>query len=312
MIVESIFQLGSGLGLFILGMKAVKDSFYQIVSGRLEAVFNILTINLPAGLITGLVVTMLIQSSSATTVIIISLVNAGLLSFRQAQGVVMGANIGTTATVQLFSFSLEDSAGLIILVGLILYSSYYFTGLKYLQYIARGVIGFGILFFGLDVLGGLVNQWREADFFLRTVSNLSAIPILGIISGGLITAIIQSSSALTGIVVVLAKENLLDLLGAVALAVGSNVGTCITAFIAGINSSPAAKKVVWFHFFFNLAGVIVLGPILPHFVKLVSLTAEKLARQVANAHTIFNLVNTGLFIMGLQIYCWKQGGTEWD
>lgn len=305
MIVESIFQLGSGLGLFVLGMKAVKDSFYQTVSGKLEVILKRLTINLPAAVITGLLVTMLIQSSSATTVVIISLVNAGLLSFRQAQGVVMGANIGTTVTVQLFSFSLEESAGLIILVGLILYGSYYFTSLNWLQYIARGVIGFGILFFGLDMLGDLVNQWREAEFFLRIVGKLSTVPILGIISGGLITAVIQSSSALTGMVVVLAKENLIDLVGGIALAVGSNVGTCITAFIAGVNSSSAAKKVVWFHFLFNLAGVIVLAPFLPCFTELVRLTAEKLARQVANAHTIFNFVNTGLFIIGLQIYRWK-------
>ncbi|WP_018250189.1 Na/Pi cotransporter family protein [Orenia marismortui] len=296
MIFILIGKLILGLILFLLGMESVKDSFYKASGKRLEYLLKSLTNNIFISIITGMIVTMVIQSSSATTVIIISLVNANLLSLEQAFGVIMGANIGTTITVQLISFRLEEYLWVVIILGIIIYLLYYFSRKKSLMYIARGILGFAVLFVGLEILSNIISDFKDLDVFLNLLSYLSLKPMLGILLGLIITAIIQSSSALTGIIVVLAKANMINLNLAITLALGSNIGTCITAFIASLGSSKIAKRAAWAHILFNSFGVLVIIPILTLFVNVITLTSDNLARQIANAHTVFNIFNTVLVL----------------
>jgi len=292
MIIILIGKLVLGLTLFLLGMEGVKDSFYKASGQRLEYLLKTLTNNIISSIITGIVVTMIIQSSSATTVIIISLVNANLLTLEQAFGVIMGANIGTTVTVQLISFRLEEYLWIVIILGIIFYLLYYVKRNRKLMYIGRGLLGFSILFIGLEILSNMIVNIQDLDIFVNTMTYLGSKPLLGILIGIVLTAIIQSSSALTGIIVVLAKGGMVDLTLAITLALGSNIGTCITAFIASIGSSRVAKQTAWAHILFNIFGVIAVLPILSLFIELISLTSQELARQIANAHTVFNLFNT--------------------
>ena len=289
-------QLGMGFTVLIVGLKVLKDSLYQSVNDKLELILNLLTGNLFIGVVTGIVITMIIQSSSATIALVIALLNAGILSFRQGRYIVIGANIGTTVTVQIFSWPLEGYVHLLLAVGLGLYLICYFLERNWLKYIAQGLVGFGILFFGLRLLEGLIRS-EQAVFFLHLVNKAAYNPLIGILAGGIITAIIQSSSALTGVVVALAKEEAITLSAALAVALGSNIGTCITAFIASVGTKPVAKKLAYFHLFFNLVGGVIIFIFLRPFGQLVSLSADVLAKQVANAHTIFNIFTGCLFIL---------------
>ncbi len=301
----SIIKLIVGLSLFFLGMQGVKDSFYKASGGKIEYLLKKLTDNIIISILTGILVTMLIQSSSATTVIIISLVNADLMSLKQAFGVIMGANIGTTITVQLISFSLQDYLWIIILIGIIFYVIHIISKKKKFKYIARGLLGFSILFIGLELLSNIVSGFQDFQLFIKLLSYLELRPLVGIIVGALITATIQSSSALTAIIVILAKANLITLPLAITLALGSNIGTCITAFFASVNSSKSARQTAWAHILFNSFGVLVVIPILGVFTKMIALTSSDIARQVANAHTIFNVFNTLIIIpiRGIIIKC---------
>ncbi|MCK8817997.1 Na/Pi symporter [Natroniella sulfidigena] len=302
----SITQLLGGLSLFWFGMQLVKDSFYQAAGDNLERIMRLLTINTLASIVTGTLITMVIQSSSATSVLIVSLVNANLLSLEQAFGVIMGANIGTTVTIQLLSFQLEDYLWLITLSGLLIYFLYLITKRRFLKYIARGVLGFSILFVGLELMALTMTSFKEAEWFINLLAKSTAVPMVGIILGIIITALIQSSSALTGVIIVLAKLNLISLPLAITLSLGSNIGTCITGVLAGVGSSQAAKQTAWGQVLFNVVGVVAILPILPLFIQLVRETSTSLPRQIANAHTIFNIYNVvivlpvkGLFIKAI-------------
>ncbi|GAB6137581.1 hypothetical protein JCM15060_07700 [Halanaerobaculum tunisiense] len=273
-------------------MQAVKSSFYQAAGSQLEKIISVLTTNTITGILTGILVTILIQSSSATTVIIISLVNANLISFQGAVGVVMGANIGTTITVQLLSFNLDSYISWLLMLGLILYIFYWLTNYSKLCYVARGLLGFSLVWWGLDLLSNLLVRWQNVEWFVSLLAHLANNPVWGLLVGGLITALIQSSSAVNGVVVAIARVNLINLPAAISLALGSNVGTCITAFLAAWDASQMAKEIAKVHLLFNITGVIIFLPLLPLFSSLISLTSEELVRQIANAHTIFNLLNT--------------------
>ncbi|WP_027338752.1 Na/Pi cotransporter family protein [Halonatronum saccharophilum] len=286
-----------GLLLFLVGLKVVKDSFYQASHNKIEYIMKRLTKNIFLSIITGILITSIIQSSSATIVIIISLVNAKILSLEEGVGVIMGANIGTTATVQLLSFNLEDYLWLITLIGLGFYLLYYIKRNDNLKYIARGIIGFAILFAGLEVLSSIILNLKRVDSFISLLTYLSVKPMWGILVGIVVTALIQSSSALTGVVVVLAKGNMISLALSITIALGSNIGTCITAFIAGLGTSKTARRVAVADILFNIIGVLAIIPLLPFFIRIMSLTSLSLTRQIANSHTVFNIFNTLLILV---------------
>ncbi|MBM7557892.1 Na/Pi cotransporter family protein [Halanaerobacter jeridensis] len=287
---KALMQCCGGLALFLWGLQKIKTNFQSVVSSKAKEVVSILTLNFGVAMITGLLITMLIQSSSAAIIIIISLVNLKLLDFNQAVGLIAGVNVGTTVTVQLISFNLTNHLGIFLGSGLFFYVLYYVTDLRCAKYFGQGLSSFSILLLGLELLSGSLVGLEENLLFINLIVSLATWPLLGLIVGLITTSIVQSSSAVTALVVALAKQRLIILEAAIAIALGSNIGTCVTAFLAGVGGSRDAKLSAWAHLYFNLVGVIIFLPLLPYFTHLIQSFSLDLSRQIANAHTLFNLL----------------------
>ncbi|ADL13073.1 Na/Pi cotransporter family protein [Acetohalobium arabaticum] len=296
--------LFSGLFSFIYGLKLTNISLKDAVDYRIKFLLHKITENRLFSLVVGMLITVLFQSSSATIVLIMSFVNAGLLGVYQALSLVLGANIGTTVTGQLFSFNLENYLWIFFLIGVICYFIYYKSeDDKWLSY--TGVfIGFGLIFFGLNLLTAAFAPLKDTEFFLRIIFRLSGNSFLALGSGVAGTAILQSSSAFIGVILALAKQNLIQLSTALRLLLGSNIGTCITAVIAAVNSSATAKKIAIGHIIFNFVGALIFLPMVNFYSSLITLTSSNLARQIANGHTGFNLINAILFFLLFDRFYW--------
>jgi phosphate:Na+ symporter len=312
-----IFGVLGGLGLFLFGMNIMSEGLQKIAGDRMRKILSALTSNRIIGTLVGLAVTAIIQSSSATTVMVVGFVNAGLMSLVQAIGVVLGANIGTTVTAQLIAFKITKYALPAIGIG---------TGLKLFApskrwvYIGEILLGFGILFYGLtlmeDAFGPLKTSQEFRDFFLLMGNN----HLLGVLVGTVLTMIVQSSSATIGITIALASSGLLTFEASVALILGENIGTTITANLAAIGTNLAAKRTALAHFLFNLIGVAYMLVLFPFFIKFITLitpgdpdfvvqTQQQaaslaasigdkpyIARHIANTHSMFNIINTIIFL----------------
>ena len=274
-----------------------------------------LTKNRVIALFVGAFVTMIIQSSSATTVMLVSFVQAQLMTYVQSIGIILGANIGTTITAQLVAFKLTDYALLMIAVGFALTM---FSKKEALKHVGEAVLGFGILFFGMKIMSDSMRPLRSFEPFIDMMRGLEN-PIYGLMIGAAFTALIQSSSAFTGIVIVLAQQGLLTLEAGIPMVLGANIGTCVTAGLASIGTIREAKRVAIAHVLFNLGGVLLFVWFIPPLAELVrSISSvsdlsgmEKLAaetpRQIANAHTIFNIAVGLIFlpftgILAKQVY----------
>jgi phosphate:Na+ symporter len=240
----------------------------------------------------GAFITMIIQSSSATTVMLVSFVNSGLLNFVQALGVILGSNIGSTVTAQIVAFKVTDYALLLIAVGSIMTL---FSKKDTAKHIGFVILGFGLLFYGMKVMSDTMKPLRTDPTFNSILTSFEN-PFLGILAGAIFTALIQSSSATTGIVITLASSGSITLEAGIPLILGANIGTCITALLAGLKATRDAKRVAIGHVLFNVIGVLVFCFWIPTFADLVAQTTDNVPRQIANAHTIFNIVSTMLFI----------------
>ena len=283
-----------GLGLFLYGMKLMSDGLENIAGEKLKGILEKITSNKIMGVLVGIVVTAIIQSSSAVTVMVVSFVNAGLMTLTQATGVILGSNIGTTITAQMVSFKLEIIAPIFIGVGAIVMIGAKRKRVKDLAYIA---LGFGILFMGMGLMSASLKPVSELDIFNNFILLVANNPILGVLIGMLMTAILQSSSATTGILVALGTSGNIDMNVAFPIVVGCNSGTCITAILAGLTANRTAKKAALLHLFFNIFGTIIFLPFSDKVVMIVQyLTPDSVARQIANAHTIFNIVITILIL----------------
>ena len=299
-----IMGLLGGLSLFLYGMAKMSEGMKKAAGDRMRNILAALTSNRVIGMTVGAFVTMIIQSSSATTVMLVSFVQAQLMTYVQAISIILGANIGTTITAQLVAFKLTDYALLMITAG---FAMTMFSKKDSIKHIGEAILGFGILFFGMKLMSDSMKPLRSFQPFIDIMRNLEN-PIIGILIGAIFTALIQSSSAFTGIVIVLAQQGLLTLEGGIPLIFGSNIGTCITAGLASIGTIRDAKRVAIAHVFFNIGGVllfILLIPPLAEIVRWISPVSEltgteKLAmespRQIANAHTIFN-ITVGLIFL---------------
>ncbi|MGI6358792.1 MAG: Na/Pi cotransporter family protein [Bacillota bacterium] len=286
---KTLFGLVGGLGLFIYGMQLMADGLQKTAGDRLRRLLEILTKTPLIGVIVGTVVTMIIQSSSATTVMVVGFVNAGLLNLRQAISVIMGAAIGTTITAFMVSLKLTELALPAIGIGLLVNM----TGRrKSTRFIGQTVLGFGVLFLGMEIMGTSLQPLKNDPVFTSIILNLSKQPLLGVLAGAIFTAIIQSSSATTGLVVTLAAQGLIDLNASVALVLGSNIGTTVTAMLASIGTGLNAKRTAVAHLLFKMIGVTAFLVLFRPFTALVSTTHYDLSRQVANAHIIFNVTTT--------------------
>ena len=305
--------LFGGLSLFLYGMAKMSDGLKKAAGNQMRKILATLTKNRVVALFVGAFVTMVIQSSSATTVMLVSFVQAQLMTYVQSIGIILGANIGTTITAQLVAFKLTDYALLMITVG---FALTVFSKKESIKHIGEAILGFGILFFGMKLMSDAMKPLREFQPFIDLMKGLEN-PLLGILIGAVFTALVQSSSAFTGIVIVLAQQGLLTLEAGIPMILGANIGTCVTAGLASIGTIREAKRVALAHVLFNIGGVMIFVWLIPPLAELVrSLSSvsdlsgmEKLAaetpRQIANAHTIFN-VSVGLIFLPFTTLLAKQ------
>lgn len=284
-----IFALSGGLGLFIYGMKMMSDSLENIAGDRMRHILEILTNKRLAAVGVGAGVTALIQSSSATTIMIVGFVNAGLMNLFQATGVIMGANIGTTITAQLIAFKLSDIAPVILFTGMLLTV---FIKKRKIFHLGQILLGFGMLFVGLNFMGEAMLPLRENEAFVNFLVNFKN-PIIGVLVGAVFTAVIQSSSASVGILQTLAMMGVIGLDSAVFIILGQNIGTCVTAILSSIGTEVNSKRAAGIHLIFNIFGTMIYLLILlafPDIVLLVQrLSPLNISRQIANFHSIFNI-----------------------
>ncbi|HJL78109.1 MAG TPA: Na/Pi cotransporter family protein [Candidatus Marinimicrobia bacterium] len=287
-----IVGLFGGLGMFLYGMEMMSDGMKMTAGNRMRAILKKLTSNRFIAVFVGAFITMIIQSSSATTVMLVSFVNSGLLNFVQALGVILGSNIGSTVTAQIVAFKVTDYALLLIAVGSIMTL---FSKKDTAKHIGFVILGFGLLFYGMKVMSDTMKPLRTDPTFNSILTSFEN-PFLGILAGAIFTALIQSSSATTGIVITLASSGSITLEAGIPLIFGANIGTCITALLAGLKATRDAKRVAIGHVLFNLVGVLAFCFWIPAFADLVAQTTDNVPRQIANAHTIFNIVSTILFI----------------
>lgn len=285
-----ILSAASGLGLFLYGMNLMGAGLQKAAGEKLKSIVGLLTKNKYIAVVVGIVVTAIIQSSSATTVMVIGFVNAGIMTLNQAIGVIMGANVGTTVTAQLVSFNLEAVAPIAVAIGMMLYIVN--KGPKTKDY-AEILIGFGILFVGMVYMKNAVKPLRELQAFQDMLISFGANPILGIFVGFLLTLLLQSSSASIGILVALAVEGVLPLSSALPILYGDNIGTCTTALLSSIGASKNAQRAAIMHLTFNIIGTVVFVVFLnvPVMFIVTKLNPNEVARQIANAHTLFNITN---------------------
>ena len=301
---KMLFSLFGGLAVFIYSMSLMGDGLQKAAGEKMRRILEVLTSNPVMGILVGTLVTMIIQSSSATTVMVVGFVSANLMTLPQAIGVIMGANIGTTVTAQIVAFNLGEYAYLITAVGFILF---FFFNKKIIKYVGQIIFAFGLLFIGLNVMSDAMKPLAQSAMFEDIIHRVSDTPILGLFVGTLLTLIVQSSSATIAVLLNLAQEPdangqaLISLQGALPILFGSNLGTTITGILASIGARVNGKRAAMAHTVFNVVGSVLFMLILPYFAKFVVFISPKgtetevIARQIANAHTSFNIVNTILW-----------------
>jgi phosphate:Na+ symporter len=300
-----ILGLLGGLALFLFGMDQMSDALKAVAGERMKDILARLTANRWLGVVTGALVTAVIQSSSVTTVLVVGFITAGFMTLTQSIGVIMGANIGSTLTAQIIAFQVNELALLLIAVGFL---PMFLTRKEPWHHYGAATLGIGLIFFGMSVMSEAMAPLRGYPPFLDLMRGLEQ-PAIGILVGLVFTALIQSSAATTGIVIVLAGQGLINLPAGIALALGANIGTCVTALLACIGKPREAVRAALVHLIFNVAGVLIwfeligplaqcvawLSPAHPELTGVERLAAEA-PRQIANAHSLFNIANTLLFI----------------
>ncbi len=298
-------QLFGGLALFLFGMEQMSDALKAVAGERMKQILAKLTANRFMGATTGAFVTAIIQSSSVTTVLVVGFITAGLMSMSQSVGVIMGANIGTTITAQIVAFKVTKAALLMIGFG---FSMLFISKQDKIKQYGTMLMGLGLVFFGMSVMSDAMQPLRTYQPFLDLMIQMEN-PLIGILVAAAFTGLIQSSSATTGIVIVMASQGFITLPAGIALAFGANIGTCVTAMLASIGKPREAVRAAVVHVMFNVAGVLIWVLFIDHLADWVTsfspshpelsgvdrLGAET-PRQIANAHTIFNIANTFIFI----------------
>ena len=309
-ITELLFNLVGGLGLFLYGMRMMSEGLQKAAGDKLRAIFNLVTTNRFAGLFTGFAVTATIQSSSATTVMLVGFVNSGLMSLQQAVNVILGANIGTTFTGWLFAFKITEYGLPLIGAGVVLTL---FSHRPVLRYVGETLLGLGLLFFGLELMKHGFSPLRDEPafhrfFLLFGADNIFQI-IMSVAAGCILTMVVQSSSATLGITMGLASQGLLTFPAAAALILGENIGTTVTALLSSIGTTVNARRAAWAHTLFNTIGVTYLIILFPFYIRMVDSVVPGAADMVlangtkpyimahmAASHTIFNVMNVLVFL----------------
>ncbi|OIJ16109.1 sodium-dependent phosphate transporter [Anaerobacillus arseniciselenatis] len=287
-----IFMFLGGLGIFLFGIKFMGDGLQKVAGDRLRDILDKFTSNPIMGVIAGLIVTVALQTSTGTTVLTIGLVNAGFMTLHQAIGVIMGANIGTTVTAFIIGFKIQAYALPIIFIGTFFI---FFIKNKKAHNYGQVIFGFGALFFGLSLMGDAMRPLRDLQAFTDLTLSMSENPILGVFIGAFFTVAVQSSTASIGLLQTLYDQGAMDLWAALPVLFGDNIGTTITAILASIGASIAARRAALTHVIFNLIGTFIILLLLVPYTHFIIYISEKLylnpAMQIAFAHGIFNTAN---------------------
>jgi phosphate:Na+ symporter len=302
-----VVGLLGGLSLFLFGMDKMSDALKNVAGEKMKDILAVLSSNRIMGMITGAIVTAVIQSSSVTTVMLVGFVSAGLMSLSQTIGVILGADIGTTITAQIVAFKVTKYALLLLAIG---FAMLFISKKEKIQQYGYMIMGLGMIFFGMGVMKDAMEPLKTYQPFIDLMANMSN-PILGVLVAAFFTALVQSSSASMGVVIVLAMQGLITLEAGIALALGANIGTCVTAGLASLGKPREAVRVATCHVLFKVVGVLIMLPFIGPFAKFIvtispSAAAEGLTgleaiaavlpRQVANAHTLFNIGIAFLFL----------------
>lgn len=295
---KTLFGLLGGLAIFIYGMNLMSEKLQKVAGSRMKKILEVFTKNPFLGVLSGALVTAVLQSSSATTVMAIGFVSAGLMGLPQAISIIFGANIGTTITAQIIAFKISNYIYLFIFAGFLLS---FICRKQKAKDIGMTIFAFGLLFLGIETMGGVMKPLAKSDYFAQMIKGVSNIPVLGVLAGTFMTAIVQSSSATIAVLQNLASQagvdgnSIIGLKGAIPILLGDNIGTTITAILACIGQSRDSKRTAAAHTIFNVSGTLVfifLVPFYSKFIELISPKGEEIAvisRQIANAHTIFNV-----------------------
>lgn len=305
-IFQTIFGLLGGLSVFIFGMNMMSECLQKAAGEKMKTILGILTKNPIMGVLAGALVTAVLQSSSATTVMVIGFVSAGLMSLPQAISVILGANIGTTMTAQLMAFKISDYIWMIVFIGFVMF---FLSKKEKVKSIGQTIFAFGLLFVGIETMGSVMKPLASSPIFVVLMEKVSSIPVLGMLLGTVMTVIVQSSSATIAVLQSFASQpaadgvsSVIGLAGAIPILLGDNVGTTITALLASIGQSKNAKRTAVAHSVFNITGSFVFIWIIPLFTRFVQFISPKgnevdvISRQIANAHFSFNLINTLIWL----------------
>ncbi len=304
--VQIVFGLLGGLAIFIYGMNLMSEGLQKAAGERMRSILAMLTKNPLIGILAGALTTAVLQSSSATTVMVIGFVSAGLMNLPQSISIILGANIGTTITAQLIAFKIGDYIWPIVVIGFVLY---FFFKKEQINHVGQTIFAFGLLFIGINTMGGVMKPLAASPVFADMMINVQNIPALGVLLGTGMTVLVQSSSATIAVLQNLASQSgpdgvtsIIGLQGSLPILFGDNIGTTITALLATIGATVNAKRTAIAHTVFNVTGTLIFIWFVPVFAKFVAYISPKgpeieiIARQIANAHTTFNVVNTIMWL----------------
>lgn len=301
----TVFGLLGGLALFIFGMNMMSESLQKVAGDKMKKVLGVLTRNAVCGMLAGALVTAVLQSSSATTVLVIGFVSAGLMSLKQGISVIFGANIGTTMTAQLMAFKNSDYIMPIVFIGFLIA---FIAKKEKIKFVGQTIFAFGLLFVGIEMMGDVMKPLATSPVFINMMEKVSNIPVLGVGVGMLMTLVVQSSSATIAVLQSFASQagpdgaSVIGLVGAIPILLGDNIGTTITAILASIGQSKDAKRCAIAHSVFNITGSFIFIWIIKPFAKFVEMISPKgneldvISRQIANAHMSFNIINTLIWL----------------
>ena len=301
----TVFGLLGGLALFIFGMNMMSESLQKVAGDKMKKVLGVLTRNAVCRLLAGALVTAVLQSSSATTVLVIGFVSAGLMSLKQGISVIFGANIGTTMTAQLMAFKISDYILPIVFIGFLIA---FIAKKEKVKFVGQTIFAFGLLFVGIEMMGDVMKPLATSPVFINMMEKVSHIPVLGVGVGLVMTLVVQSSSATIAVLQSFASQagpdgaSVIGLVGAIPILLGDNIGTTITAILASIGQSKDAKRCAIAHSVFNITGSFIFIWIIKPFAKFVEMISPKgneldvISRQIANAHMSFNIINTLIWL----------------
>ena len=305
-IIQTLLGLFGGLAIFIFGMNMMSESLQKVAGSKMKKVIGFLTMNPLMGVLAGVITTAVLQSSSATTVMVIGFVSAGLMTLKQGISVILGANIGTTMTAQLIAFKISDYVYLIVFVGFLIF---FIAKSERIKNVGNSIFGFGLLFTGIETMSSVMKPLAASPVFTELIAHVADIPVLGVLVGTLMTLVVQSSSATIAVLQNFASQagpdgvsSIIGLAGAIPILLGDNIGTTITAILASIGQSRNAKRVALSHCMFNVSGALIFIWFVKPYAALIQAISPKgpeievISRQIANAHTCFNVTMTLLWL----------------